>query len=147
MNAVSLPIELAWSNGAEMWVIKDDPTTKWWPKLDLRSCYLLSENYFRPEKTIAEPLKNIIEATNLDVVEQSHQKNYVLLGTSDHFLNKWVLVWNNLTEGQVAETIEELSTQMKFSSVRFFSHSETIIQKLETRPSASSLNISFIENT
>ena len=147
MNAVSLPAELAFSTGAEMWVIKDDPATQWWPKLDIRTCYLLSENYFRTEKTIAEPLKNILEATSLDVVEPSHQKNYVLLGTSDHFLNKWVLVWNNLTEAQVALAIEDLSIKMKFLSVRFFSHSEPIIKKLEARPSASSLNISFIENT
>jgi hypothetical protein len=133
--------------GAELWVIRNDPKLPWWSKLDFHSAYLLSENYFRPKKQIPPQLLNIIEATRFDTFSQPSLQNYVLLGTEDHFFNKWILVWSQLKEAELADSIAELSGKLKFSSVRFFSDSEMLTSALLTRPSASSLNISFIENT
>jgi hypothetical protein len=92
-------------------------------------------------------LLNISEATRFDTFSQPSLQNYVLLGTEDHFFNKCILVWSQLKEAELADSIAELSGKLKFSSVRFFSDSEMLTSALLTRPSASSLNISFIENT
>jgi hypothetical protein len=147
MSAVSLPITEAFTSGAELWIIKNDPALPWWSKIDFSSSYLLSENFFRPEKTVSEQLLSILEATKFDTHVASNSKNFILLGTQDHFLNKWILVWNQLSEPQVVDCIVELSEKLKFSSVRFFSDSKSLVRQLEARPSASLLNISFIENT
>ena len=136
----------AFLGGADLWVVKNDPSLRWWSKLDLASAYLLSENFFRAEKEIPSQLIDILEAISLNPTPQSHLKNFVLLGTEDHFLNKWLLVWNNLSDSQLNDSILELSEKMHFNSVRFFSHADSLMQNLATRPSASSLNISFIEN-
>jgi hypothetical protein len=147
MSAVKLSEHEALAAGAELWVIRNDPKLPWWSKLDFHSAYLLSENYFRPKKQIPPQLLNIIEATRFDTFSQPSLQNYVLLGTEDHFFNKWILVWSQLKEAELADSIAELSGKLKFSSVRFFSDSEMLTSALLTRPSASSLNISFIENT
>jgi hypothetical protein len=147
MSAVKLTENEALSAGADLWVIRNDPALHWWSKLDFLSAYLLSENYFRPKRQVPAQLLSIIEATRFDTFSQPSLQNYVLLGTEDHFFNKWVLVWSQLKEHDLADSIAELSAKLKFSSVRFFSDSEALTSALLTRPSASSINISFIENT
>src|SRR4051812_11804090 len=124
MSAVKITEQEALSEGAELWVIRNDPSLTWWSKLDFLSAYLLSENYFRPEKQVPPQLLNIIEATRFNTFSQASLQNYVLLGTEDHFFNKWVLVWSQLKEQELADSILELSSKLKFSSVRFFSDSK-----------------------
>ncbi|MCC2677434.1 MAG: hypothetical protein K0R29_10 [Pseudobdellovibrio sp.] len=147
MSAVRISEQEALSAGAELWVIRNDPALAWWSKLDFLSAYLLSENYFRPKKQVPAQLLNILEATRFDTFSQPSLQNYVLLGSEDHFFNKWVLVWNQLKEKELADSIVDLSVKLKFSSVRIFSDSKSLTEALAARPSASSLNISFIENT
>jgi len=147
MSAVKVSEQEALSAGAELWVIRNDPALAWWSKLDFLSAYLLSENFFRPKKQVPAQLLNILEATRFDTFSQPSLQNYVLLGTEDHFFNKWLLVWNQLKEKELADSIVDLSGKLKFSSVRIFSDSKSLSEALATRPSASSLNISFIENT
>ena len=147
MTAAKLTIEEALNPGAELWVIRNDPALDWWTKLDFNSAYLLSENYFRPKKQVPLQLLNILEATRFDTFSQSSLQNYVLLGSEDHFFNKWILVWSQLNEKELVDSIVDLSSKLKFSSVRFFSDSKSLVKDLSSRPLASSLNISFIENT
>lgn len=147
MSVAKLSEQEALSAGAELWVIRNDPSLAWWSKLDFLSAYLLSENYFRPKKQVPAQLLNILEATRFDTFSQPSLQNYVLLGSEDHFFNKWLLVWNQLKEDELADSIADLSSKLKFSSVRIFSDSKSLTAALLTRPSASSLNISFIENT
>lgn len=147
MSAVKLPEQDALTAGAELWIIRNDPSLAWWSKLDFLSAYLLSENYFRPKKQVPAQLLNILEATRFDTFSQPSLQNYVLLGSEDHFFNKWLLVWNQLKEQELADSIVDLSSKLKFSSVRIFSDSKALTSAFSTRPLASSLNISFIENT
>ena len=147
MSVVKLSEQDALSPGAELWVIRNDPSLAWWSKLDFASAYLLSENYFRPKKQVPAQLLNILEATRFDTFSQPSLQNYILLGTEDHFFNKWILVWSDLKDHELAESVGQLSAKLKFSSVRFFSDSKDLVPALTARPLASSLNISFIENT
>lgn len=76
--------------------------------------------------------------------------NYTLLGSEDHFLNKWVLVWNDLSESKLIDLIEKVTIDLQATSIRFFSDSKIMASlevRLEARLSASSISISYIENT
>ncbi|MGZ3690132.1 MAG: hypothetical protein ACXVAX_01430 [Pseudobdellovibrio sp.] len=145
MTDVKLSEDQALSSGAELWVISNDPSLNWWSQLDFLSGYLFSQNYFRTVKETPSELINIIEATNLETPTSQHPHNFVLLGTEDHFFNKWTLVWNNLNESQLAAIITDMAAQMNFSNVRLFSHQSQLLKALKTRQTASLLNISYIE--
>lgn len=147
MNVETITESMALTEGADLWIIKNDPSNKWWKKLDFASGYLFSKNYFKSKKETPSELINIIEATRLNVLDRVNVQNYILLGTQDHFLNRWTLVWNNINETQLVDSLLELSQSLKFDSIRIFHSSGTIMKILKTRPSASSLNISYIENT
>jgi hypothetical protein len=146
MSALSLSESDAFSGGAELWIIKNDPKLDWWKKLDLHSQYLLSEIFFKKEKSTASELQTIINATNLKMSSSSMTQNHILVGTEDHFLNKWILMWDELSELELIELISKTSAQLKTDSLRLFSNSE-IIAELQARPTTSSLNITYIENT
>ena len=147
MNVLKLTEQEAFNEGADLWVISNDPQLLWWEKLDFQSRHLLTKNYLH-EKTIPPAeLIDIVKATSLNQLEKLNLKNYVLLGTEDHFLNKWVLVYAKMPPTELAETIEDLSRKLNFTAVRFFSDSQKSIQALKARPTASSLSISYIENT
>jgi hypothetical protein len=146
MSALSLSEADAFTDGAQLWVIKNDPALFWWKKLDVHSKYLLSENFFKIAKSTASELQTIINATNLKMPLSSNSFDHLLVGSEDHFLNKWILLWNELSENELIELISKTSTQLKSNSIRLFSNSE-IVAALQTRPTTSSLNISYIENT
>jgi hypothetical protein len=146
MSALSLSEAEALTEGAQLWIIKNDPALFWWKKLDLHSKYLLSENFFKIEKSTASELQTIISATNLKMPSTSNTLDHLLIGSEDHFLNKWILLWNELDENELIELISKTSIQLKSNSIRLFSNSEIVVA-LQARPTTSSLNISFIENT
>jgi hypothetical protein len=146
MSALSLSEADAFSEGAKLWIIKNDPKLRWWKKLDLHSKYLLSENFLKKEKSTALELKTIINATNLKMSPSTMTQNHLLVGTEDHFLNKWILIWDKLSPNELIELISKTSVQLKTDSIRLFSNSE-IIAGLQARPTTSSLNITYIENT
>ncbi|MBY0555294.1 hypothetical protein K2P97_12250 [bacterium] len=146
MSASSISENDAFNEGAKLWIIKNDPNLNWWKKLDIHSKYLLSENYLKKERSTVFELQTIINATNLKISKSSLAQNHLLLGTEDHFLNKWILLWSDLNETELADLICETTSQLKTDTIRLFSNSE-ILKKLQTRPTASSLNISYIENT
>lgn len=145
MSASSISEIDAFNEGAKLWIIKNDPNLKWWKRLDIHSKYLLSENYLKKERSTVSELQTIINATNLKISKSSLAQNHLLLGTEDHFLNKWILLWNDLEEAELVELICDTATQLKADTIRLFSNPE-ILKKLQARPMASSLNISYIED-
>ena len=150
MNASSTVIsnagaQEAFAPGADLWVIQNKPESKWWQEIDYRSRFLLSRNYFHSKKEIPSELADIIKATSMQEPQKIDPKNYVLIGSSDHFLNKWILIWNDLSPLELCKAVESLSKDLKFDSVRFFSHVDELKKVVKTRPTTSSLTISYIE--
>ena len=146
MSASNLSESNAFLNGSDLWIIRNDPYLVWWKKIDLSSKYLLSQNLLNQKKQIIPQLENIIAATNLKLSRNIYKQNHLLLGSEDHFLNKWVLLWSDLDASELIALIEEVAVNLQARSIRFFSDSK-IIAELETRLSASSISISYIENT
>lgn len=147
MNVLKLTEQEAFTEGADLWVISNDPKNPWWENLDFHTHQLLTKNYLHQKTTTPAELIDIVKATSIIQLEKFNLKNYVLLGTADHFLNKWVLVHTQMPPAELADTLSELSKKLNFSSLRFFSDSQRSIEALKTRPMASSLSISYIENT
>lgn len=145
MNATNLSESNAFSEGSQLWIIKNDPTLIWWKKLDLNSKYLLSQNHLHEKKPKHAKLENIILATKLNFFSNKFSSNYILVGSEDHFLNKWILLWNDMPQSEALQIIESVTIKLNAVSIRFFSNSE-LIPKIEARPMASSCNISYIEN-
>lgn len=145
MNAHNLSESNAFSEGSQLWIIKNDPSLIWWKKIDLSSRYLLSQNELWVKKNRPERIEEILTATKIDVPVKKYSSNYLLLGTEDHFLNNWILLWNDLSSSEAVHLFEKIALNLKATSVRFFSDS-SLIQQFETRPSASSMSISYIEN-
>ena len=145
MNASKIPASQALNAGADLWVIKNDPGLQWWAKLDFHSHFLLSQVNLKPEISTPLALQNILKATSFSTQSSVHIQNHVLLGSEDHFLNKWILTWSG-SEEELADVICDAVTHLKVSSVRIFSHSRSVVEKLEARPTARSLTIGYIEN-
>lgn len=135
----------AFSWGASLWIIKNDPSLIWWKKIDLNSKYLLSQSLTKQKRQTITQLQNIITATNLKLSKNNQVQNHLLLGSEDHFLNRWILLWNDLDESELIDLIERAVTQLQAPSIRFFSDSK-VIPKVKSRLSASSITISYIEN-
>ena len=133
MRANSLAEGNAFSEGSSLWVIKNNPSLIWWKKIDLGSKYLLSQNLLKLEKGNPSHFNN-----------DTH-RNHFLLGSEDHFFNKWILLWNTTDEMELVDNILKTCVTLHSTSIRFFSDSN-IIKEIEARPSASLLNISYIEN-
>lgn len=147
MSANQLSPTEAFTAGDELWVIENNTSLKWWHKLDFASGYLLTQNYLHKKQSPHPALVKILEVTHLQVQKIPKPPPYCLLGTADHFQNKWLLVWNRMSPTDLANEISRLSEKLAFTKVRFFSHSQALTQELIARPTASSLSISFIENT
>lgn len=145
MSADNISEASAFSEGASLWIIKNDPSLIWWKKIDLNSGYLLSQSLAKQKKQTVTQLQNIITATNLKLSKNNQAQNHLLLGSEDHFLNRWILLWNDLDESELIDLIERVVTQLQVQSIRFFSDSK-IISKIKSRPSTSSISISYIEN-
>lgn len=145
MRAVSLSEANSFSEGSQLWIIRNDPSLIWWKKLDLQTRYLLSQFQLRQKKLRPPELETIVAETYLKTPEYNFNSQCVLIGTEDHLLNKWIFLWNDLNNPALIEQIEHIIKNLKIESVRFFSDSD-LIKQLETRPTASSLSITYIEN-
>ena len=145
MNVSKIPASQALNAGADLWVIKNDPSLQWWAKLDFLSHFLLSQVSLKPEKSTPAALQNILQATSFSTRSTVHIQNHVLLGSEDHFLNKWVIAWSG-SEEELTDVICDAVIHLKVGSVRIFSHAGAVIEKLEARPTARSLTITYIEN-
>jgi len=159
MKIIEVPESEAFSAGDDLWVIKNDFNNKWWNQIDFRSGFLLSHCLFHHKKQMPHQLAQIIEATDLGLTSTPTPRSALVLGSQAHFLNKWILIWQDSIE-QTAFQIEQMIEPLHISSVRFFSDSPALTQIISTSqkqkstsseysagPKASLYQISFIENT
>ena len=128
MNAHKLEASYAFSEGSDLWILKNEPNSIWWQKINFSCQYLLTENYFYSRKSTST-------------------KSCLLLGTQDHFKNNWLLLWDHPNLSNFIPEIEKILQSLKVHSVRFFSDSQLLITQLEPRLLASSISITYIENT
>ena len=121
MSEINIFESNAFCEGASLWIIKNDPTLFWWKKLDIHSKYLLSESLLKKRRQTGAELQTILDATNLKLSKLKYSPDALLVGTEDHFLNKWVLLWDNLAENELLGLIESVSLQLRTTSLRLFS--------------------------
>lgn len=150
MPATNLSESSAFIEGSSLWIIKNDPSLIWWKKIDLSSKYLLSQNKMKSKNPMTPQIEKLVSITDVKLSENNYPSNYLLLGTEDHFQNKWVLLWDDLSAAEFIRLIEKITENLKITSIRFFSDSNLItplITKLESSPLARPLNISYVENS
>ena len=146
MNVAELNSTEALKPGAELWVVKNDSQSKWWQELDFRSGFLLSKCLFHHRRPVATKVNEILEVTEFPKFQFIDNSNNLLVGSSDHFANKWILLWQD-DPAETEATIHEISQSLKFKSVRLFSDSDALLKKLKARSKSSLDDITFIENT
>lgn len=146
MNVAELNSTEALKQGADLWVIKNDSESKWWQELDLRSGFLLSKCLFHHRRPMSVKVNEILEITEFPKSQFLDNSNNLLIGSSDHFANKWILLWQD-DPIETEKNIYEISQTLKFKSVRLFSDSETLLKKIKARSKSSLDDITFIENT
>lgn len=143
MNADKIAAESAFSAGAELWVLPM-VQNNWWQQIDFKTGFLLSDCLLHQKKEASLNLSVILKETEMIKVNHSSTKKSLLVGTENHFFNKWVLLVP--TENDLASPeIVEICDSLKVHSLRFFSASGSLIQKVLARPSASLNRISFVE--
>lgn len=143
MSADKLSAESAFSEGSELWIL---PMTQnnWWQRLDFQSGFLLSECLLHQKKEASLNLAAVLKETEIKKMNFLSSKKSLLVGTENHFFNKWVLLVPEENESAFTE-IAEVCDSLKIHSLRFFSASESLIQKVLARPSTSLNRISFVE--
>ncbi len=143
MNADKVTAESAFSAGSELWILPMAQNNLW-QQIDFQSGFLLSQCLLHQKKEASLNLSSILKETEIIKVNYSSSKKSLLVGTENHFFNKWVLLVP--TEDEVAlKEIVEVCDSLKIHSLRFFSASESLIQKVLARPLTSLNRISFVE--
>lgn len=146
MNVAELNTTEALKAGSDLWVVKNDSQSKWWQELDFKSGFLLSQCLYHHRRPTSTKVNEILDLTNLPRFQFLTEDSSLLVGSSDHFANKWILLWeNDATETE--QTIHKISQTLKFKSVRLFSDSDALLNKLKARSKSSLDDITFIENT
>lgn len=146
MNVAELNATEALNAGADLWIIKNDSQNKWWQELDFRSGFLLSECLYHNRRPMATKVNEILDITELPRAQFFKDSNNLLVGTSDHFANKWILLWED-NPAAVEESLDKMAVTLKIKSIRLFSDTEVLLKKLKARSKSSLSDITFIENT
>lgn len=144
MNVAELNENEALKSGSDLWVIKNDSQNKWWQELDFRSGFLLSQCLYHHRKPMGAKVNELLEITEFPKVQFINNSENLLIGSSSHFLNKWILIWDG-SANQLDSEIEEMSKNLKFKSIRLFPDSENLLQKLMARQRSSLDDITFIK--
>ena len=143
MNVDKISLAEAFSAGAELWIVPDQQN-ELWQELDYRSGFLLStcKSHQKPE----EPFKinEIVQQTSIEKKDFSNSSKSLLIGTEDHFFNKWVLVIPENTAESLADFAKACDS-LNVKSVRFFSTPSEVVSSFGARLSASLSRISFVE--
>ncbi len=143
MNADKLTAETAFDAGADLWVLSE-AQNGWWQNIDFRTGFLLSHCLLFQKKEPSSRLEAILTETQIKRINFSSDAKSLLLGTENHFFNKWILI----VPDEMELAINEISTacdMLKVHSIRLFSPSEDLLKKLSARLSASLNRISFVE--
>ncbi len=146
MNVAELNSTEALKPGADLWVLKNDSQSKWWQELDFRSGFLLSKCLSHHRKPLSTKVNELLEITEFPKSQFLNNSSQLLIGTSDHFANKWILLWQD-DVGETEITIHEIAQSLKFKNIRLFSDSESLVKKIKARSKSSLDDITFIENT
>ena len=143
MNADKLTAETAFDAGADLWVLSE-AQNGWWQNIDFRTGFLLSHCLLFQKKEPSSRLEAILTETQIKRINFSSDAKSLLLGTENHFFNKWILIVPDEMELAVNE-INMACDMLKVHSIRLFSPSEDLLKKLSARLSASLNRISFVE--
>lgn len=143
MNVDKISKEQAFEAGSELWIVPDQQN-EIWQDLDYRSGFLLSTCKAHQKAKVPFKIDEIVQETLMDKKDFSTSAKSLLIGTADHFFNKWILIVPENTSDALTEIADTCAT-LKVSSVRFFSTSEVAVKSVATRLSASLSRISFVE--
>ncbi len=143
MNADRLAADAAFEAGADLWVLSSGQTS-WWQKIDFRTGFLLSQSLLFQKKEASNQLQSILTETQIAKINFSTATKSLLLGTENHFFNKWVLIIPEEIETSATE-IHRICDSLKIHSVRFFSPSKALLTKVSARLSTSLNRISFVD--
>jgi len=142
-SITQLTPDTAFIAGADLWVVSSKQS-KWWQELDFRSGFLLSSSLLFQKNNDKSKVSSIVEKTETPALDFSSSTKHLLLGTKNHFFNKWVLILDSDLESAAGE-IEKISQELKANAIRFFAFSKENVVETTTRLSARFPEISFVE--
>lgn len=143
MNVDKLSLENAFDAGSELWIIPDQQN-KWWQELDYHSGFLLSLCKLHQKTKSSSKIEEILKETQIEKKDFASTKKCLLVGTEDHFHNKWILVIPD-SSAQTFSEMTEILNSLKIHSIRFFSTPSALIESVSTRLLTSLNRISFVE--
>ncbi len=143
MNVDKISTDQAFTAGSELWIVPDQQN-QMWQEIDFRSGFLLST--CKAHQKTKAPLKidEIRQATLIEKTDFSTPAKSLLIGTEDHFFNKWILLVPENSAEALPEIVDACKS-LRVSSVRFFSTLPEVALPLEASLSASLQRISFVE--
>jgi hypothetical protein len=144
MSASKLSPDQAFSPGADLWVIEDNSNDHWWNEIDFRSGFLLSSCLYHHKKPVANQITTLLTETALKSYSFQEDENLLLLGSAQHFHNRWILVWKNQPDSAVKK-ISQMANELKIKSIRIFSPDLKLNQLISARLSASFDQITYVE--
>ena len=143
MNVDKINSENAFDAGADLWVITPEQN-KWWQEIDYRSGFLLATCLQHQKSEPSLKIEEILKETQLNKINSSTAKKSLLLGSENHFMNKWILVIPDDSTSSLDE-VADTCVNLKVHSIRFFSTPESVVQKFSARLLTSLNRISFVE--
>lgn len=145
MNVAKITKENAFSEGDQLWILENNKQNPWWSEIDFRSGFLLSKLLLYKKNPAPEKLNEISKATDIEPIVFSKNQQPLLLGTSSHFKNKWILLWEKSEQKEVLEKIKPTVEGLKINSIRVFSDEKEFLNEISTRLTASLTQISNVE--
>ncbi len=144
MSAHKLAAVQAFDPGADLWMIEDNFNDHWWNEIDFRSGFLLSASLYHHKKPMPRQIETLLSETELKTYTFHEDENLLLLGTAQHFHNRWILLWKNNPEPAVKK-MAQMAEQLKVKNIRVFSADQAVHQLIAARLSASFDQIAFVE--
>lgn len=140
----SVPQNMAFSAGADLWVLENKSENIWWNLIDKSSGFLLSKTLLFQKSQTSSKIQEITDLIEMPLNKYESKDSNILLGTSDHFHNKWILLVADFNSMNLSD-LESISKKLKSNGIRFFQISSGIAKNLSSRLSTSLGNITFIE--
>lgn len=139
-----LTADQAFSAGAELWILEDNFNDHWWNQIDFRSGFLLSACLYHNKKPLPNQINYLVSETQMKKYSFTEDPNILLLGTADHFHNRWILLWKNNPEA-VIQKLTEIKRDLKVRNIRLFSANASFSEQVSARLSASFDQISYVD--
>lgn len=133
----------AFCAGSDLWIVRNQQS-QWWQAIDFKSGFLLSSSLLFKKNNNTPEVQEIVAKTESPVFDFKNNDTDLLLGTANHFFNKWVLVLDGDLESKLPE-IENISRKLQAKSIRLFGFERNEILDTTTRLSTSLPQITFVE--